>query len=65
MRKAYKKARWLKAFTRAEKRGEKVIICYKKVRSVEIPSNPFTWEGLLQFLEDIGIDVSKYREQEG
>ena len=64
MRKAYKKARWLKAFSRIEKRGGKVFICYKKVKNVEIQKYPFTWEGLLQMFNDFGVDVSKYREGE-
>ena len=63
MRKAYKKARWLKAFTRIEKRGGKVFLCYKTVKNVQEPpdeQHTLTYTFLLECLKRMGVDVSSW-----
>ena len=63
MRKAYKKARWLKAFSRVEKRGGKVFICYKTVKNAQaLPreQDGLSYKYLLECLKRMGVDVSSW-----
>ena len=57
MRKAYKKARWLKAFSRIEKRGGKVFVCYKTVKEEPLIYR-LIYEEILKTMERIGVDVT-------
>ena len=59
MRKAYKKARWKKMASRVEKRGGMVILGFRKLPNVTVPSFPLTYEGLKAF-----VDYCKRQEED-